>query len=178
MVFDPSTIKPKQADTRDKKVVDLAEMLLERGLAANMPAAKRLAEGMVETEKEVLQDAKREAPAPVASSFQEFVAKAASMPAAAPAPVQAQQPLPKRGNMMYADAPKWSPEDGYAKTEVQASEDGVVVKHVENSATSHTEVEEAVIAVPEKPRNATPKQDLAKEAGIDMFDIFNANKEK
>lgn len=56
MVFDPATIKrrPIAGDEREGKVLGLANMLLERGLASSLGAAKRLAEGMVETERKVI----------------------------------------------------------------------------------------------------------------------------
>jgi|GEM_PF-4557174 len=61
MPFDPSRIKPPQIDpdrfpgaTRDDKVMALANKLYERGLASTKADAKRLAEGMVETERKVV----------------------------------------------------------------------------------------------------------------------------
>ena len=61
MPFDPSMIRRPQIDpdkypgaTRQDKVIALAQKLYERRLASSMADARRLAEGMVETEKKIV----------------------------------------------------------------------------------------------------------------------------
>lgn len=61
MGFDASSIRPKRlSDGRDARVLALAEQLHERGITASLADAKRLAEGMVDTERKILSSGKKE----------------------------------------------------------------------------------------------------------------------
>jgi len=64
MVFDPSKIKHRRlapddlppGASREEKILALANILLDRGLASSLSGAKSLAEGMVQTEEKVMKD--------------------------------------------------------------------------------------------------------------------------
>jgi hypothetical protein len=98
MGFEPFTPPAPKTETRLDKVQSLAKLLYERGLTSSMADARRLAEGMVEGEKKVVQDvhrwekSKSDAPEPqehhhpkstlslaLPQDFAHFVAQAAVM---------------------------------------------------------------------------------------------------
>ncbi len=244
MPFDPSMIRrPRPASdgtpegaSREERVLSLANTLLERKLASSLASAKRLAEGMVDTERKILDQGSRrdDVAAHGASSERErfqrgdstlfkavggkavrtlslpeplerFVEKARSArPAAAPAqpsaaaPRQAFSPLsqvseraPAAQPRMAEAAQRWqiperTGEGGYAKTSLEASESGVVLHHVEARGREDVTVERGVIfegpaaaaPAPQAPPPAEKREDLAKQHGVDLFNIFRASSSK
>lgn len=216
MAFDPSKIKKSfslkdlpEGSSRSDKVTALAEHLHERGLTASLQSAKRLAEGMVDTERKIIDEgsgrqdasARREfqksdlyreiggvKQLDVPDNFQKFIdrAKNAKVEEKPREPTVSRR-MPDEGvPVMYDEAPSskqreeieevedaqetWRvPEkkgdEGYEKTQVDVSEDGVVVRHTERTAQENVVQEEGVV------RDA-PEKKKAPEEDIDLFDIF------
>ena len=96
-----------------------------------------------------------------------------------------------RPQVFHADSPvdHWKipqkkADQGYEKTQVEASREGVVVRHVEATATTDTQVEEGIIVDDGRVDGGSGESAGSGESGertgpeskIDLFDVFNTGK--
>lgn len=180
--------------SREDRIHALAKQLEERGLASSASAAVRLAEGMVDIERKVIQGSSREEPSErerfqkadsplfhaatkaeqpgldLPDDFQAFVNMASQrrefVQDHAP---QAEKPaeIPVNLGDESWKVPEKPSDSGYKKTSVEASDEAVIVRHVEATSKSDVTEERGIVA---------EKEDLAKQHGVDLFNIFKTGK--
>jgi hypothetical protein len=190
----------------EKRVLELAKNLYDRGLTSSMTDAKRLALGMVEGERKLMT---KTAPEPVVEhvtklnlpdEFSAFVDRAA-VTAHRDVPVREPPRMaPSQRSVFYADAPSKPAVQEVAQRTVQKNEEAPqqVMRNAQRPQPdaspravpqaltekslpppAEQKPEEAVLAerTIELPKTASqplnaPSDDLAKQHGIDLFDIF------